>query len=383
MPARLHRALTGAQAAMHPGSATRSTALGLAVLVIASALGYWGVSAYRKGQLQRAVTALVQDSSERLQGALAVETEAVHDDTARMVQRLDDQAQEVDKHVIELRGMSASLNPSLVYAAEEYLLTVRQILRNQAASHRYRIQVSASEQALRDHMRTANRRSGNWIKEALRAKERLEQTAKDSGAGERSLVVQTDVTEPKSVQALFAATKARFGRLDVLFNNAGIGTPGSIMLEDLALEQWQAVVNTNLTGMFLCTQEAFKVMKSQTPRSGRIINNGSISAHAPRPNSAPYTATKHAVTGLTKSSALDGRKYDIACGQIDIGNARTPLAARMADGVPQANGEIKPEPLMEVDHVGAAVLHMANLPLDTNVQFMTIMATKMPFIGRG
>src|SRR5437773_97306 len=226
-------------------------------------------------------------------------------------------------------------------------------------------------------------KDGYRVALAGRRKERLEQTAKDSGAGERALVVQTDVTEPKSVQALFAATKAGFGRLDVLFNNAGIGTPGSIMLEDLALEQWQAVVNTNLTGMFLCTQEAFRIMKSQTPRGGRIINNGSISAHAPRPNSAPYTSTKHAVTGLTKSSALDGRKYDIACGQIDIGNARTPLAARMADGVPQANGEIRPEPLMDVDHVGAAVLHMANLPLETNVQFMTIMATKMPFIGRG
>ncbi len=226
-------------------------------------------------------------------------------------------------------------------------------------------------------------KDGYGVALAGRRKDRLEQTANDSGAIERTLVAPTDVTDQKSVQALFAATKAKFGRLDVLFNNAGIGTPGSIMLEDLTLEQWQAVVNTNLTGMFLCTQEAFKIMKGQSPRGGRIINNGSISAHAPRPNSAPYTSTKHAVTGLTKSSALDGRKYDIACGQIDIGNARTPLAARMADGVPQANGEIKPEPLMDVDHVGAAVLHMANLPLDTNVQFMTIMATKMPFIGRG
>jgi NAD(P)-dependent dehydrogenase (short-subunit alcohol dehydrogenase family) len=226
-------------------------------------------------------------------------------------------------------------------------------------------------------------KDGYRVALAGRRKDKLDETAKDSGAGARALVVQADVTDAKSVKALFAATKEKFGRLDVLFNNAGIGTPGSIMLEDLTLEQWQAVVNTNLTGMFLCTQEAFKIMKSQTPRGGRIINNGSISAHAPRPNSAPYTSTKHAVTGLTKSSALDGRKYDIACGQIDIGNARTPLASRMADGVPQANGEIKPEPLMDVDHVGAAVLHMANLPLETNVQFMTIMATKMPFIGRG
>ena len=218
---------------------------------------------------------------------------------------------------------------------------------------------------------------------AGRRKERLEQTAQDSGAGGRALVVQTDVTDAKSIQTLFAKTREKFGRLDVLFNNAGIGTPGSIMLEDLTLDQWQAVVNTNLTGMFLCTQEAFRIMKAQTPRGGRIINNGSISAHAPRPNSAPYTSTKHAVTGLTKSTSLDGRKYDIACGQIDIGNARTDLAARMANGVPQANGQIAVEPLMDVDQVGAAVLHMANLPLETNVQFMTIMATKMPFVGRG
>jgi len=226
-------------------------------------------------------------------------------------------------------------------------------------------------------------KDGYRVALAGRRKDRLEQTAKDSGAGERALVVPTDVTDAKSVHALFAAAKEKFGRLDVLFNNAGIGSPGSIMLEDLTLEQWQAVVNTNLTGMFLCTQEAFRIMKTQSPRGGRIINNGSISAHAPRPNSAPYTSTKHAVTGLTKSTALDGRKYDIACGQIDIGNARTDLAARMANGVPQANGQISVEPLMDVDQVGAAVLHMANLPLETNVQFMTIMATKMPFIGRG
>jgi len=226
-------------------------------------------------------------------------------------------------------------------------------------------------------------KDGYCVALAGRRKERLEQTARDSGAGERALVAQTDVTDSQSVHALFAATKEKFGRLDVLFNNAGIGTPGGVMLEDLTLEQWQAVVNTNLTGMFLCTQEAFRIMKAQRPRGGRIINNGSISAHAPRPNSAPYTSTKHAVTGLTKSTALDGRKYDIACGQIDIGNARTDLAARMANGVPQANGQIAVEPLMDVDQVGAAVLHMANLPLETNVQFITLMATKMPFIGRG
>jgi NAD(P)-dependent dehydrogenase (short-subunit alcohol dehydrogenase family) len=226
-------------------------------------------------------------------------------------------------------------------------------------------------------------KDGYRVALAGRRKDKLEETARDSGAGDRALAVPTDVTDAKAIAALFAAVKQKWSRLDVLFNNAGIGTPGGVMLEDLSLEQWQAVVNTNLTGMFLCTQEAFRIMKSQTPRGGRIINNGSISAHAPRPNSAPYTSTKHAVTGLTKASSLDGRKYDIACGQIDIGNANTPLAARMASGVPQANGTIAAEPLMDVDHVGAAVLHMANLPLETNVQFMTIMATKMPFVGRG
>jgi NAD(P)-dependent dehydrogenase (short-subunit alcohol dehydrogenase family) len=218
---------------------------------------------------------------------------------------------------------------------------------------------------------------------AGRRKEPLAQTVKDAGsAGERALAVPTDVASPESVHALFAKTKDTYGRLDVLFNNAGIGAP-PVNLEDLTFEQWKAVVDVNLTGMFLCIQEAFRIMKAQEPRGGRIINNGSISAHAPRPNSIPYTATKHAVTGLTKCASLDGRKYDIACGQIDIGNAATELAARMAKGVPQANGTIAPEPLMDVDHVGQAVLHMANLPLETNVQFMTIMASKMPFVGRG
>jgi NAD(P)-dependent dehydrogenase (short-subunit alcohol dehydrogenase family) len=184
------------------------------------------------------------------------------------------------------------------------------------------------------------------------------------------------------VKALFAATVAAFGRLDVLFNNAGRGAP-PVPLEDITDEQWQQVVDVNLTGMFLCIREAFRVMKSQDPRGGRIINNGSISAHAPRPHSAPYTATKHAVTGLTRSAALDGRKYDIACSQIDIGNAHTELAARMASGVPQADGSVRPEPLMDVEHVGRTVVHLAGLPLDVNVLFMTIMATKMPFVGRG
>jgi NAD(P)-dependent dehydrogenase (short-subunit alcohol dehydrogenase family) len=218
---------------------------------------------------------------------------------------------------------------------------------------------------------------------AGRRKELLEQTVTEAGApSAQALVVPTDVSDPDSVRALFARTTEVFGRLDLLFNNAGANAPG-IPLEDLSLEQWKTVVDVNLTGVFLCTQEAFKIMKGQTPRGGRIINNGSISAHAPRPNSAPYTATKHAITGLTKSTSLDGRKYDIACGQIDIGNAATEMAARMAKGVPQANGAIAVEPLMDVDHVARAVLHMASLPLDANVQFMTIMATKMPFVGRG
>jgi NAD(P)-dependent dehydrogenase (short-subunit alcohol dehydrogenase family) len=217
---------------------------------------------------------------------------------------------------------------------------------------------------------------------AGRRREPLEQAVAEAGAdGSRALAVPTDVADPKSVQALFATVKQRFGRLDVLFNNAGINAAG--LLEDLTVEQWKSVVDINLTGPFLCTQEAFKIMKSQNPRGGRIINNGSISAHAPRPNSAPYTSTKHAITGLTKASSLDGRKYDIAVCQIDIGNALTELSAKMTKGVPQANGEIAVEPMMDVKEVGRAVLHMANLPLDTNMLFVNIMATKMPFVGRG
>jgi NAD(P)-dependent dehydrogenase (short-subunit alcohol dehydrogenase family) len=224
---------------------------------------------------------------------------------------------------------------------------------------------------------------GYCVTLAGRRKEPLEQAVTEAGivAGQ-ALIVPTDVRDPTSVRALFTQTREAFGRLDVLFNNAGVSAPG-ISLEELSYEQWQAVVATNLTGAFLCTQEAFKIMKSQDPRGGRIINNGSISAHAPRPNSAPYTATKHAMTGLTKSTALDGRKYDIACGQIDIGNALTEMAAVMTRGVPQANGSLAVEPVMDVQHVARAVLHMAGLPLDTNVLFMTIMATKMPFVGRG
>lgn len=226
-------------------------------------------------------------------------------------------------------------------------------------------------------------REGYSVVLAGRRLEPLEMTIKEAGPlGSQALVVPTDVSDPASVRALFAKTKETFGRLDLLFNNAGVGAP-PILLEDLTYEQWKTVVDINLTGAFLCTQEAFKIMKSQTPRGGRIINNGSISAHAPRPNSAPYTATKHAITGLTKSTALDGRKYDIACSQIDIGNAATELTARMKDGVLQANGTIGVEPTMDVEHVARAVVFMASLPLDANVQFMTIMATKMPFIGRG
>lgn len=198
----------------------------------------------------------------------------------------------------------------------------------------------------------------------------------------RALVVPTDVSQPDAVDNLFAEIQSTYGRLDVLFNNAGIGV-GGVLLEDLTLEQWKRTVDVNLTGTFLCTQQAFKIMKSQSPQGGRIINNGSISAHTPRPNSAPYTATKHAVTGLTKSTALDGRKYNIACGQIDIGNASTDMTQRMAKGVPQANGTKLIEPTMDVQHVADAVVYMASLPLNANVQFMTVMATQMPYIGRG
>jgi len=226
-------------------------------------------------------------------------------------------------------------------------------------------------------------KAGYRVALAGRRSEPLEKAVAEAAAtAGDALAVPTDVSNPESVRALFARTRQAFGRLDVLFNNAGVGAP-AINLEDLTYEQWKNVVDINLTGAFLCTQEAIRMMKSQDPRGGRIINNGSISAHAPRPNSAPYTATKHAITGLTKSTSLDGRKYDIACGQIDIGNAGTEMAARMAKGVPQANGEIAIEPLMDVAHVASSVLYMASLPLDANVQFLTVMATKMPFVGRG
>jgi NAD(P)-dependent dehydrogenase (short-subunit alcohol dehydrogenase family) len=218
---------------------------------------------------------------------------------------------------------------------------------------------------------------------AGRRSESLQRTIGEAGPGRaRALAVTADVTDPDSVRALFASAYAAFGRLDVLFNNAGINVPG-VPLEELTVAQWRSVVDTNLTGAFLCTQQAFVMMKAQSPRGGRIINNGSISAYAPRPNSIAYTATKHAVTGLTKSTSLDGRQYDIACSQIDIGNAATEMTVRMASGVKQANGSVLVEPLLDLEHVANAVVYIAGLPLEANVQFMTVMATKMPFIGRG
>ncbi len=225
-------------------------------------------------------------------------------------------------------------------------------------------------------------RAGYSVVIAGRRQEPLDETAKMGGEAVVIDPFVADVSQAEQVGKLFAHTRERYGRLDVLFNNAGRGAPG-ISLEDLTPQQWLDVVGVNLNAAFFCTQEAFKIMKDQDPRGGRIINNGSISAHAPRPNSAPYTSTKHAITGLTKATALDGRKYDIACSQIDIGNAATPMASRMANGVPQADGTVRPEPLMDVEHVAESIVFMANLPLATNVQFMTIMATKMPFVGRG
>ena len=233
------------------------------------------------------------------------------------------------------------------------------------------------------HAALALMREGYAVVFSGRRLELLEAAAAEGRAtGSSAMAVQTDVRDPESVKNLFAKTREAYGRLDVLFNNAGIGAP-AVPLENLTLERWRAVVETNLTGAFLCTQEAFRIMKAQQPPGGRIINNGSISAHTPRPNSTPYTSTKHAMTGLTKSTSLDGRKYDIACSQIDIGNAATEMTARMAGGVPQASGEIAAEPTFDVEHVARAVVYMANLPLEANVQFITIMATKMPFVGRG
>jgi NADP-dependent 3-hydroxy acid dehydrogenase YdfG len=225
---------------------------------------------------------------------------------------------------------------------------------------------------------------GYRVASAGRRQQALEESLEEAGsqAASQAIAVPTDVTDEDAVQALFSKTREKFGRVDVVFNNAGAFAP-AVALEDLTVAQWRAVVDVNLTGMFLCLREAFRVMKSQDPKGGRIINNGSVSAHAPRPDSAPYTATKHGVTGLTKSASLDGRKYDIACCQIDIGNATTASTARTSRGMPQADGSVKPEAMMDVREVARAVLYMASLPVDANVQFLTIMATKMPFIGRG
>ena len=225
-------------------------------------------------------------------------------------------------------------------------------------------------------------KAGYSVALAGRRKDAIEQVARDSGAGSRAIAVPTDVANPDSVKALFAKTKSTFGRIDVLFNNAGVNAP-SVPLEELTFEQWKNVVDINLTGMFLCIQEAFRAMKDQDPRGGRIINNGSISAHAPRPFSSAYTSTKHAITGLTKATNLDGRMYDIAVGQVDIGNAATPMTDRMVAGVLQPDGRKIPEPRMDAKAVGDAVAYMAGLPLDANVLFMTVMASKMPFVGRG
>ena len=226
-------------------------------------------------------------------------------------------------------------------------------------------------------------REGWSVVLAGRRPDALQETIAQAGEGAKMLAVPSDVSDPAQVKSLFAKTKETYGRLDLLFNNAGMGGPRGVMLEDIEYEDWLKVVGVNLTGSFLCTQEAMKIMKDQDPRGGRIINNGSISAHAPRPDSVAYTSTKHAITGLTKATALDGRKYDIACGQIDIGNALTPLASRMTRGVPQASGEVRVEPTMDVQDVAKALVYMASLSLDSNVQFMTVMATKMPFVGRG
>jgi len=242
--------------------------------------------------------------------------------------------------------------------------------------------VTGAGSGIGKHTAIALSKEGYTVVLAGRQIETLETTSSLARKEEEKMAIPTDVTDPHSVRNLFTQTIETFGHLDLLFNNAGIGAP-NVPLEELTYEQWTAVVDTNLTGSFLCTQEAFKIMKQQKPKGGRIINNGSISAHVPRPNSVPYTATKHAITGLTRSTSLDGRPFNIACGQIDIGNASTDMTQRMQNGVPQANGSVASEPTMSADHVANAVVYMANLPLDANVQFMTVMATQMPYIGRG
>ncbi|MFT5087528.1 MAG: NAD(P)-dependent dehydrogenase (short-subunit alcohol dehydrogenase family) [Candidatus Latescibacterota bacterium] len=250
------------------------------------------------------------------------------------------------------------------------------------SSHEKIALVTGAGSGIGRHSALALTKEGYAVVLVGRRQETLDETATLAGDNAKTLAVPTDVGNPESVNALFAHVKEQFGRLDVLFNNAGRGAPG-VPLEEVEFEDWQSVVAVNLTGAFLCTQAAFKLMKDQEPQGGRIINNGSVSATAPRPNSAPYTATKHAITGLTKSTSLDGRKYNIACGQIDIGNAATDMTERMNNGVPQADGSMAVEPRFDVEHVAQAIVQMANLPLETNIQFITIMATKMPFVGRG
>ena len=278
-------------------------------------------------------------------------------------------------------GLRGAVLPWRVPGAAGKLSLMEQKMAGEKAAEKIAL-VTGAGSGIGRHVALALLREGYAVVLAGRRKEALETVAAQAPQGARVLTVVTDVSDPASVGALFAQIKQAFGRLDLLFNNAGIFT-ASASIEELPYAQWQASVNVNLTGAFLCTQQAFRLMKDQTPRGGRIINNGSISAHVPRPNSAAYTATKHAITGLTKSTSLDGRKYDIACGQIDIGNAATDMTEKMEQGILQANGSIAQEPTMHVDNVARAVLYMASLPLEANVQFMTVIATKMPFIGRG
>ena len=276
-----------------------------------------------------------------------------------------------------MREILASSLPGLRLAGKANPREIREM-----SGHKKVAIVTGGGTGIGRHTVLALLREGYSVVVAGRRLEPLQATLREAGdLAAQALVVQADVSNPDSVKALFAKALDAFGRLDLLFNNAGTGAP-PVSLEALTLEQWQSVVDVNLTGAFLCTREAMRIMKNQNPMGGRIINNGSISAQTPRPNSAPYTATKHAMTGLTKSTALDGRKYDIACGQIDVGNADTRMAARMREGIEQPDGSVRVEPVMDTGHVAEAVVHMANLPLDANILFMTIMATKMPYTGR-
>ena len=277
-----------------------------------------------------------------------------------------------------MREILASSHPGLKLVTEANQREIREMSGQKKVAI-----VTGGGTGIGKHTVLALLREGYRVVAAGRRLEPLQATLSDAGdLADQALIVQADVSNQDSVKALFEKTLDAFGRLDLLFNNAGTGGP-PLSLEALTLEQWQSVVDVNLTGTFLCTREAMRIMKNQNPMGGRIINNGSISAQTPRPNSAPYTATKHAMTGLTKATSLDGRKYDIACGQIDVGNADTRMASRMRDGIEQPDGSLLVEPVMDTEHVAQAVVHMANLPLDANILFMTIMATKMPYTGRG